>query len=135
MKQNYFLKIFIPCSLYHADILIQVNEGITTFFTLVVGCHLNKIMELKCNTCIIFQYLHSPWNLEGYCIALPKPKWNTILAPYCDNILNHIQIRVLQLHFKTLLKSLYHQCGKYCNTLIYIYQHFCMHPLNNSYHL
>jgi hypothetical protein len=27
--------------------------------------------------------------MEGYCIALPKPKSNTIPAPYCNNILNH----------------------------------------------
>jgi hypothetical protein len=27
--------------------------------------------------------------VEGYCIALPKPKRNIIPAPYCDNILNH----------------------------------------------
>jgi hypothetical protein len=27
--------------------------------------------------------------LEGYCIALSKPKRNTIPASYCDNILNH----------------------------------------------
>ncbi len=63
-------------------------------------------------------------NLEGYCVALPKPKRNTILAPYCDNILNHDtnegivklvtlmvkdnetinQMRLLHLHFKNLLK-------------------------------
>jgi len=63
-------------------------------------------------------------NLEGYCIALPKPKSNTILAPFCDNILNHgtndgivnlvtlmvkgnetiTKMRVLQLHMKILLK-------------------------------
>jgi hypothetical protein len=61
--------------------------------------------------------------LEGYCIALPKPKNNTILAPFCDNILNHgandgivnlvtlmvkgnetiTKMRVLQLHMKFLL--------------------------------
>ncbi len=81
-------------------------------------------MEFKCNTCIILGYLHSSWNLEGYCIALPKPKSNTIPKPYCDNILNYgtnegivklitlmakgnetiITMRVLQLHIKTLLK-------------------------------
>jgi hypothetical protein len=27
--------------------------------------------------------------MEGYCIALPKPKKNTITTPYYDNILNH----------------------------------------------
>jgi hypothetical protein len=27
--------------------------------------------------------------MERYYIALPKPKRNTILAPYYDNILNH----------------------------------------------
>jgi hypothetical protein len=51
--------------------------------------HLNKVMEFKCNTCIILGYLHSPWNVEGYCITLPKPKKNTIPTPYCENILNH----------------------------------------------
>ncbi len=50
---------------------------------------MNKVMEFKCNTYIILEYLHSPWNLEGYYIALPKPKSNTTHAPYCDNILNH----------------------------------------------
>jgi hypothetical protein len=40
------------------------------------------------------QYLHHlgifrfTMNVEGYCIALPKPRSNTIPAPYCDNILN-----------------------------------------------
>jgi hypothetical protein len=34
---------------------------------------MNKVMEFKCNTCIILGYLHSPWNLEGYCIAIAKP--------------------------------------------------------------
>jgi hypothetical protein len=38
---------------------------------------------------MILGCLHSPWNVEGYCMALPKPKMNTIPAPYCDNILNH----------------------------------------------
>ncbi len=50
---------------------------------------MNKVMEFKCNTYIILGYLHSPWNLEGYCVTLPKLRSNTILAPYCDNILNH----------------------------------------------
>jgi hypothetical protein len=31
-------------------------------------------MEFKCDTCIIFGYLHSPWNLEGYCITITKPR-------------------------------------------------------------
>jgi hypothetical protein len=35
------------------DILIQVNEGIVRFFTLMVECHLNKVIEFKCNTYII----------------------------------------------------------------------------------
>jgi hypothetical protein len=71
------------------NILIQVNEGIAKFFTLMVKGHLNKGMEFRCNTYIILGYLHSPWNLDGYCIALPKLKSNTILVPYYDNILNH----------------------------------------------
>jgi hypothetical protein len=81
-------------------------------------------MEFKCNTYIILGYLHSPSNLEGYCIALPEPKSNIIFTPYCDNILNHgtnegivklvtlmvkgneivIKLKVSQLHIKTLLK-------------------------------
>jgi len=71
------------------NILIQVNEGIGKSFTLMVKCHLNKVMEFKCNTYIILGYLHSSSNLEGYYIALPKPKRNTIFAPSCGNILNH----------------------------------------------
>jgi len=81
-------------------------------------------MEFKCNTYIILRYLHALWNLEVYCIALPKPKSNTIPTPYCDNILNYgtnegivklvtlmvkgnetiTKMKVLQLHIKTLLK-------------------------------
>ncbi len=38
-------------------ILIQINEGIVKFFTLMVEGHLNKVMEFKCNTCIIMGYL------------------------------------------------------------------------------
>ncbi len=102
------------------DILIQVNEGIVKFFTLMVECPFEQNYVDKCNMCINLGYLHSPWNLEGYCIALPKPKRNIILAPYCDYIVNHdinegvklvilmvkghetiIKMRVLQLHFKT----------------------------------
>jgi hypothetical protein len=81
-------------------------------------------MEFKCNICIILGYLHSPWNLEGHYIALPKLKNNIIPTPCCDNILSHVTnegivklvtlmvkgnetiiiMRVLQLHIKTLLK-------------------------------
>jgi hypothetical protein len=81
-------------------------------------------MEFKYNTYIILGCLYSPWNLEGYYIALPKPISNTIPAPYCDNILNHgtnegivklvtlmvkgnetiIKMKVMQLHIKILLK-------------------------------
>jgi hypothetical protein len=55
----------------------------------MVKGHLNKVMEFNYNTYIILGYLHLPWNLEGCCIALPKPQRNTIPAPYYDNILNH----------------------------------------------
>jgi hypothetical protein len=65
--------------LFHAhymmlEILIQENEGIAKFFTLMLEGHLNKVMEFKCNICIILGYFHSPWNLEGYCIAIGKPR-------------------------------------------------------------
>jgi len=126
---NHETKEFFKSYLFHAhyimpNILIQINESIAKFFTLMVECHLNKVMEFKCSTCIILGYLHSPWNLEGYCIALPKLKRNTVPTPYCDNILNHdtnegivklvtlmvknneniTKMGVLKLHFKTLLK-------------------------------
>jgi hypothetical protein len=45
-------------------ILIQVNDSIAKFFTLMVEGHLNKVMEFKCNTCIIMGYLHLPWNIK-----------------------------------------------------------------------
>jgi hypothetical protein len=106
------------------NILIKGNEGIAKFFTLTLKGHLNKVMEFKCNTCIILGYLHSPWNLERHCVPLPKPKNNKIPAPYCDDMLNHAtnegivklvtlmvkgneiitKMKVLQLHIKTLLK-------------------------------
>ncbi len=41
-------------------ILIEINEDIAKFFTLMVEGQLNKVMECKCNTCIIMGYLHSP---------------------------------------------------------------------------
>jgi hypothetical protein len=40
-------------------IFIQVNDGIAKNSTLMVKGHLNKVMEFKCNTCIIMGYLHS----------------------------------------------------------------------------
>jgi hypothetical protein len=43
-----------------ADIIIQVNEGIAKNFTWMVEGDLNKIMEFKCNICIILGYLHLP---------------------------------------------------------------------------
>jgi len=91
-------------------------------------------------------------------MALPNPKRNIILAPYCDNILNHdtnegivklvtlmvkrneniTKMKVLQVHIRPLLKkTLYHQCGQYCNTFMYIYQRFCIGPfmsLKISFH-
>jgi hypothetical protein len=59
MKQKEILKyICIPCSIYHVVlilvILIQVNESIEKLVTLMVEGHLNKVMEFKCNTYIIF---------------------------------------------------------------------------------
>jgi hypothetical protein len=62
---NHETKEFLKIYLFYAHhimsyILIQINEGIAKFFTLMVECHINKVMELKCNTCIILGYLHSP---------------------------------------------------------------------------
>ncbi len=54
-----------------------------------LGIWFEYCLHFKCNTYIILEYLHSPWNLEGYYITLPKPISNTIPTPYCKNILNH----------------------------------------------
>jgi hypothetical protein len=114
--------------------------------------YLNKVMEFKCITYIILGYLHSPWNVKRYYITLSKPKRNIIHAPYYDNILNHDTneiiiklitlmvinnktmkiMRVMHVHIKILLnKTLYHQCGQYCNTFMYIDQRFCIGPFMN----
>jgi len=58
--KRYFLKYLFHVQYNMPYILIQVNEGIAKFFTLIIKGHLNKVMEFKCNTCIIMGYLHSP---------------------------------------------------------------------------
>jgi hypothetical protein len=62
---NHETKGFLKKYLFHVQydmpyILIQVNEGVAKFFTLMVKSHLHKVMEFKCNTYIIMGYLHSP---------------------------------------------------------------------------
>jgi hypothetical protein len=69
---NHKTKRYILKYLFHARynmsyILILVNEGIAKFFTLIVKSHLNKVMEFKCNTCIIMGYFHSSWNIKIFC--------------------------------------------------------------------
>jgi hypothetical protein len=128
MRQNNFFKIFIPCWLYHARHIDSNKWGYCKVLHIDGKMdYLNKVMEFNCNICIILAYLHSPWNVDGYCIALPKPKNDTIHAPYCDNILNHdtndniiklvtlmvkhnktiTKMLVLQVHIKTLLNKPY----------------------------
>jgi hypothetical protein len=117
------LLIHIPCSLYHVK-HIDPNKWRYCKDLHIDGKRLNKFTKFKCNSYIILGYLHSPWNLEGYWIALPKPKSHTISTPYCDNILNHdtnegivklitlmvkgneniTKMKVLQLHFKIFFK-------------------------------
>jgi hypothetical protein len=58
--KGYFKKYLFHVQYNRPYILIHVNENITKFFTLMVEGHLNKVMEFKCNTCIIMGYLHSP---------------------------------------------------------------------------
>jgi hypothetical protein len=60
MKQKDFLKYIFHVQYIMPYILIQINEGIAKFFTLMVEGHLNKVMEFKCNTYINIGYLHSP---------------------------------------------------------------------------
>jgi hypothetical protein len=129
--------MFIPWSLYVAKTYWCKEMRIFQSYShWCYKAHLNKDMEFKCNTHIILEYFHSPWNLEGYCIALPKPRNNIILAPCCDNILNHgTNERIAITHQNFIEVPLYHQCGQYCNTFMYIYQRFCIGPLNNLYHL
>ncbi len=61
---NHETKRYFKKYLFHARynmpyILIQVNEGIAKFFTLMVKGHLNKVTKFKCNTWIIMGYFHS----------------------------------------------------------------------------
>jgi hypothetical protein len=125
MRQKIFLKILIPCSLYHVRHIDSNKWGYCKVIHIDGRMdYLNKVMEFKCNTCIILGYLHSLWNMEGHYIALPRPRSNIIPTPYCDNILNHdtnesivklitlmvksnktiTKMKVLQLHIKNLLK-------------------------------
>jgi hypothetical protein len=75
----------------------------------------------------ILGYLHSPWNLERYCIALPKPKRNIIPIPYCDNILNHgtnegiiklVSLKIKGNEFITKMKELQLHIKLYWSDLI-----------------
>jgi hypothetical protein len=48
MKQkNVFLKYLFHAHYMMPNILIQINEGIAKFFTLMVKGHLNKVMKLN----------------------------------------------------------------------------------------
>jgi hypothetical protein len=58
--KEFFLKSSFHAHYIMLNILIQINEGIAKFLKLTIECHLNKVMEFKCNTCIILEYLHSP---------------------------------------------------------------------------
>jgi len=61
MKQkDFFLKYLFHVQYNMPSILIQVNESISKFFTLMVEDHFNKVMEFKYNTYIIMGYLYSP---------------------------------------------------------------------------
>jgi hypothetical protein len=78
-----------PCSLYHAIHIDSSKWRYCKVFHIDGRMSLEQSYGVKCNAYIILGFLHSPWNLEGYYIALPKPKRNIIFTPYCDNILNH----------------------------------------------
>jgi hypothetical protein len=54
--KGYFLKYLFHVQYNMHYILIQVNEGIAKFFTLMVEGHFNKVVEFKCNTYIIMEY-------------------------------------------------------------------------------
>jgi hypothetical protein len=58
--KRYFLKYLFHVQYNVPYLLIQANESIAKFFTLMVESHLNKVIKFKCNTCIITGYLHSP---------------------------------------------------------------------------
>jgi hypothetical protein len=58
--KNIFLRYLFHAHYIMPNILIQINEGIAKFFTLMVKCHLNKVIKFKCNTYIILGYVHSP---------------------------------------------------------------------------
>jgi hypothetical protein len=58
--KGYFKKYLFHVQYNMPYILIQVNQNIANFFTLMVEGHLSKVIEFKCNTYIIMGYLHSP---------------------------------------------------------------------------
>jgi hypothetical protein len=93
--QNVTNDVNMPC------ILIQVNEGIAKKFTLMVKGHLNKVMEFKCNICIIMRYLHSPWNIRIFFnIWFPTNiSWNSCFQNYLFTLqydLTYIKMKVMQ---------------------------------------
>jgi len=54
--------------------------------------------------------------------VLCKLRSNTIPTSYCDNILNHGTNEGIVTTCQNFIKvTLYHQCGQYYNTLMYIY--------------
>ncbi len=54
MKQkDFFLQKIFHVQYIMPYILIQINEGIAKLVTLMIEGHLNKVMEVKCNTHII----------------------------------------------------------------------------------
>jgi hypothetical protein len=54
--KGYFLKYLFHVQYNMPYISIQVNESSAKFFTLMVKCHLNKVIKFKCNR-MFFKYL------------------------------------------------------------------------------
>jgi hypothetical protein len=59
-KKECFFKYLFHVHYIMLNMLVQINEAIAKFFTLMVEGYLNKIMEFKCITCVIFGYFYSP---------------------------------------------------------------------------
>jgi hypothetical protein len=82
-------------------ILIQVNEGIVKFFTLMIEGHLNKVMEFKCNTCIIMGYCIHHETYEYFLnIWFPTNiSWNSCFQNYLLTLqydLTYIKMNVME---------------------------------------
>jgi hypothetical protein len=71
--------------------LVIKHHGLTLLEEYCLCSKLHNTPTIPLISCPITRMgsIHIFSNLEGFCITIPKPRRKTILASYCDNILNH----------------------------------------------